>query len=561
MTTYDISTGAEFVSWVTDATILGINDTTRLLNNIVVTDTAVVTAARLLNGSTFDGQNFSITYNFATSVTLWYGNFNITAANSDSGNSTIKNVVFKFGIESDTSPTITIQQSSAAICTQDNDSNNIIKIVMDNVAVLPFRLVMTRGSAVFLPRFGLGSISRLNSYIKMKNIQLGDLNVVSSQHRISLSADLSSPIIGDGSSLLKNTSSSEFSNIAIYATIGSTNVATLRMSGLFSNFISGTNTTMSNIYINLINIANNSSISVYTIANEARNHNYKNVYAFCDNSARTVNVMFNCGTTIIDSTYVYFNNFSGFTDSNIDFANSTFGVNSTLNGYGSNSGKTLTSIPNIFSVNNTATNITESDVSISNAPWNRFNVVGGTKWTFPSGDVLPYLIDINSGIWNDSTYGSYAGNAILEMSPDCLVQGTLVKTPNGYIPIESLVQGDIISTTMGTTIVKKIYMSTGYYKTYSLKHSSLSQELEMSPWHAFRIDGKWHHAMHYDKCIANPKKLITFHHISTTNHFDDIIIIGGDEGLECETWGIEVRGQTSWNCIPGECELTKNIQI
>jgi len=157
----------------------------------------------------------------------------------------------------------------------------------------------------------------------------------------------------------------------------------------------------------------------------------------------------------------------------------------------------------------------------------------------------------------------------------CFKKGTRIHTPNGFVPIEHLKKGDVITTQQGKSIsIKKIISFTGdknKMPLYCLPKDTLGinqpiNDLYMSGDHAFKTSGRWHHM----KCSHKTQKIATdnnihYYHIIINNYFDYTI---NAEGVEVETcfkqksqeelmlW--ECNGK---HCIPLQCHIASFSEI
>lgn len=133
----------------------------------------------------------------------------------------------------------------------------------------------------------------------------------------------------------------------------------------------------------------------------------------------------------------------------------------------------------------------------------------------------------------------YTSPTTLLPSLNCFLQGTKILTSSrGYIPIENLIEGELLKTTNGeTTLKKKLYrtiIATQENLPYLIPHNFYSQQLPsentyLSPLHCLFHNGDWfcmcQSNFQQDTSFLNQK--ITYYHLITNDYNKDFIYCNG----------------------------------
>lgn len=124
----------------------------------------------------------------------------------------------------------------------------------------------------------------------------------------------------------------------------------------------------------------------------------------------------------------------------------------------------------------------------------------------------------------------------------CLLEGSLILTPNGEKLIEEIEVGDIINTISNTTTVVKITKIISAIEPHIIdkEFTKGKRDIYTSPTHALLVNGEWIHGKCYNFSRDNKKSQYTYYHIKT-NSEDDLIIVDGvisetlrKDGFKCK---------------------------
>jgi hypothetical protein len=170
--------------------------------------------------------------------------------------------------------------------------------------------------------------------------------------------------------------------------------------------------------------------------------------------------------------------------------------------------------------------------------------------------------------------GSASSTTVGTNNVICFKEGTRILTPYGFMPIESLSEGDLVKSKNGATRIKKMISFVGTKEKnplYVLKKGILGEnkpsfDLYMSGDHAFKMDGKWHHMKCSSKAIKTDEDNILYYHIVVDDYFTHTLCA---EGIEVEScYDKTQKNIMLWSCdkekkccIPLKCELATNNDI
>ena len=145
----------------------------------------------------------------------------------------------------------------------------------------------------------------------------------------------------------------------------------------------------------------------------------------------------------------------------------------------------------------------------------------------------------------------------------CLLKGTLIHTPSGYVHIEHINKGDEVITA-DNRIVKVI--STYYSimnsdcELYVIKQNSVdinipSQDLYLSSGHLVKIHDKYMHPLHFkssliEKCEG--MRELSFYHLELENFKTDFLRANN---LEVESYRNDNIHHAKWDCSGDECKM------
>lgn len=178
--------------------------------------------------------------------------------------------------------------------------------------------------------------------------------------------------------------------------------------------------------------------------------------------------------------------------------------------------------------------------------------------TITNPEVGPYLFNYGtsftiSSISGTSIIGVYKGPfGNVTYTPGdapvrCLVAGTRIVTPSGYVPVEKLATGDMIVTAAGKVVpIKMLTQNVPVTSTgtapYVIKRgafgSSPKADVTLSPLHAIQVRrGVWeipkYAAERYpgvqQKAVGEP---VTYYHVETPDYFRDNLLIEGGVVVE-----------------------------
>ena len=182
---------------------------------------------------------------------------------------------------------------------------------------------------------------------------------------------------------------------------------------------------------------------------------------------------------------------------------------------------------------------------------------------------------LSNGTGSKEPFIVYNNRTISPENPICFKKGTKIMTPDGFVLIEQLKKGDLISSKQGNITIKKMIDFIGTKDKsplYCLRKDSIGKnkpinDLYMSADHAFKTNGVWYHM----KCSPIAKKMkdadnIHYYHISIDNYFTHTI---NAEGIEVETCFNPKKDDgiyMLWNCtkeccIPLQCRLASKSDI
>ena len=139
-------------------------------------------------------------------------------------------------------------------------------------------------------------------------------------------------------------------------------------------------------------------------------------------------------------------------------------------------------------------------------------------------------------------FGSFAVTPGAASIP-CLVAGTRVATPSGYVPVEQLKSGDMVATAAGKVVPIKMFqrtipVTTAATAPYVIQKGAFgaanpAADVTLSPLHAIQLrKGVWeipkYAASRYagvqQKAVGEP---VTYYHVETPDYFRDNLLIEG----------------------------------
>lgn len=190
---------------------------------------------------------------------------------------------------------------------------------------------------------------------------------------------------------------------------------------------------------------------------------------------------------------------------------------------------------------NTAT--LNQPVALSGAASSTITVISRTA----TDAVLKYFgpfSDLNSiGDPGGGSFVQQDGQVVYTTGPvPCFIAGTMILTPNGYKPVETLSVGDYVTTADGRNVVAKIYQRKITYATnanapYRIPAATFGKyqpnEITLSPLHAIQIKkGLWEIPQEAAKRYSGIKQVslgkpITYFHIETPHYFRDNLVANG----------------------------------
>lgn len=125
----------------------------------------------------------------------------------------------------------------------------------------------------------------------------------------------------------------------------------------------------------------------------------------------------------------------------------------------------------------------------------------------------------------------------------CFRFGTRLLTPEGYKEVETLKDGDLITTSKNEIVPVQSMVSFVGDKLYCLPKDSLKKnkpmnDLFMSADHAFKNNGKWNHmkcaSTNANKCtVLTDEKKVDYFHVILDNYFAHTLVAEGVEVESC----------------------------
>lgn len=272
------------------------------------------------------------------------------------------------------------------------------------------------------------------------------------------------------------------------------------------------------------------------------------------------------GNTTINNCYTYFSNTSG---TKIGFVSSRTSGTITLN-------YCLTNVNNLVAseVSSTQNNCTSnfSGGSVPDQGGETFNtyalnniLIDAWDNTISSPNFPLLYTFVNSSGWG--TYTNFSNQPTLDISGVCVVEGSLILTPRGYIPIQDIRNGDEIYAMIGTRkeikkVIKKCYFpayGVSYNIPYVVRANSLTsgipfKDTYLSPGHAIYFNGKFQHPNCSNYIFPSTEynnKSFNYHHICIDEYPSRMIV----NGLEVETCGGLVKEKARCICGKDECKI------
>jgi hypothetical protein len=123
----------------------------------------------------------------------------------------------------------------------------------------------------------------------------------------------------------------------------------------------------------------------------------------------------------------------------------------------------------------------------------------------------------------------------------CIPAGQRILTPQGYKPVETLKQGDLIQTSDGRSVPVRLYSTTIEKTTEETAPIRIGASLLLSPMHAFKVNKRgWMIPKLavlknlYDAKQEPLGETITYYHVETSNYLRDNLVV---EGTVVEGYG------------------------
>jgi len=213
-------------------------------------------------------------------------------------------------------------------------------------------------------------------------------------------------------------------------------------------------------------------------------------------------------------------------------------------------------------------NLKDQVVIVTDAPADTVTVLGVRPGSIINTVRLPtiYVPALQYMVQNGLFYITIDGvtypaipNSFIILDNICFKKGTMILTPNGYIPIETLTSNDFVVTAQGRiTKIQSVVSFVGRANKcplYVLKQGVLGiskpiTDLYMSGGHAYCNKGRWCHM----KCSSVAVKLgedkIEYYNIVLDNYFQHTLVANG---VEVESL-FKVSGfEMTWNCRRDYC--------
>ena len=191
---------------------------------------------------------------------------------------------------------------------------------------------------------------------------------------------------------------------------------------------------------------------------------------------------------------------------------------------------------------------------IENIPY--ANITNSTS----SGNTITGTFGIDAIPW---TATNTSNNWALATDGACLLAGTFILTPSGYVLIETIHQDDEV-VTADNRVVK--VLSTYHtltrsdselfvIKQHSVDTNSPSHDLYLSSGHLVKIHDKYMHPVHYkssliEKCEG--MRELSFYHLELENFKTDFLRANN---LEVESYRNDNIHHTKWDCSGDECKM------
>lgn len=539
MVQYSITNANDWNNWYLNNNLT--SDDTTILNfieeSLILTVSNFPNGPKLLNGSTFNGNNKTLEIN-STTVINWSGVFDISLSNNTIPHNTIENLKVLFT----GSGTFNITATNALLFGF-SIAQRLCRVIINGL-ILSKNTNTTIGlsndnTTIFWCQTPTGSVGNASNLIAT-DVQIGEPTLV-----FSIPITINRGILFSNSSLNTiNTIQSSMTNLIIYASgaSGSPLIA--------DNFTGVDKILFNNVFIKLDGTG--SLLRVVT------NIQLNDVSYYNNNLSTPISVFNNINGLEINRMFVKHNSIP-FTDT--EFVN--IQSNCVINNFGSDYQTNYVPTGNI---NFTDCALISSSVPDNTlAPW-RTNLPSGFSfdtWTF-SNNNLPIITLMNITPYKAGQYVSNTGNPELDITLICFEKGTEILTSSGIVLVENIKKGDLLITSTGqlTRVINCNYFKT-FTQVYTITRDYFSpgkpyKDLTVSPDHVIYHDDKAHHV----KCLSKnleekdiilESRNVELYHFETENYLQDKIIANG---LEAETWGRQFRGKISWDCNQEECVMT-----
>jgi uncharacterized protein YjdB len=166
--------------------------------------------------------------------------------------------------------------------------------------------------------------------------------------------------------------------------------------------------------------------------------------------------------------------------------------------------------------------------------------------TVTSGGVVTAVADGTATITVTAVEGGLSDSVFVVVSSTsvpCFPTGTMIATPNGYVPVETIKNGDLLLTADGRSVAVSTFVSgvdntTTDTAPYTIPKNALAEGLpkadtRLSPWHAFMVGpNAWQKpaiASLYYKTIKQDKlgESVVYYHFEAPNYLRDNFVTNG----------------------------------
>lgn len=152
----------------------------------------------------------------------------------------------------------------------------------------------------------------------------------------------------------------------------------------------------------------------------------------------------------------------------------------------------------------------------------------------PNGSNPTWWVNYNASFYTTTTGSTGSMYSIQTSTLACLLKGTKILTPIGYIPIEKLKKGDkILTHNFKVKEILEIYESVVYPMSDFLPciipkgKFNAFEDLYLSPHHGILIGKKFHCAKDLETERYKTDELLHYFHIRTEDYFKDTLVANG----------------------------------